>query len=90
MWDEYLTVLLNANLGTVLLVFSTFTLTYKDEIWAKLARIAVAPFIIFAFLEVGFGDAMRSKLLHPLVSVSQREPFCSSIHDSGRSRRSPM
>jgi len=81
MWDGYLTVLLNPNLGTVLLVFSTFTLTYKDEIWAKLARIAVAPFIIFAFLEVGFGDTMRSKLLHPpsFQTISVRVNACRMV-----------
>lgn len=67
MWDGSIPpLLLNASLVTVLLVFSAFTLTYKDVVWAKLARVAVAPFIISALFHVGW-DATRTKYSNPLV-----------------------
>ena len=80
MWNESIyTVLLNASLATILLVFSAFTLTYKDAVWAKLARVAVAPFTVLALLKIGFWGTEQNKYFRPLVSVLRGEPFCSDL-----------
>ncbi|KAF8342658.1 uncharacterized protein EI90DRAFT_3011169 [Cantharellus anzutake] len=74
MWNEVVPAIpLNLITANVLLFISVFTLTYKDAVWAKLARMFAAPFIVVFSLRLVSGDSAKPEnainFLVPAVSI---------------------